>query len=315
MKIVITEPRFTKPENLIWGDFKNKRGQVLRTANAPAQNSRGKILLLGGLSEFCEKYFETIRDLNARGYDVITFDWLAQGGSERPLKQYPTRIYVETFDDYADDLVEFIDTYLADEPFFILAHSMGAHHVLKYALHHPNKNILGLILSAPMIAMYAVERVPPFIRNGILKVISLNKTNFVPAGMDWSPHAMPYLSGTPALTSDPTRAYIQHNWMKQNPVLRLGSPTVAWLLASIKSCTDLQTLLHSHALTYPSLIALAGSDFVVSSDIARQQIPSNATILELPKAKHEILMERDDIRNEFLNNIDSFLEKHNQPKL
>ena len=41
--------------------------------------------LFQGRAEFIEKYFETVRELRARGFAVATIDWRGQGGSERAL--------------------------------------------------------------------------------------------------------------------------------------------------------------------------------------------------------------------------------------
>ena len=44
---------------------------------------RGTIVLLTGRSDYMERYFETMRDLVARGFCVASFDWRGQGGSDR----------------------------------------------------------------------------------------------------------------------------------------------------------------------------------------------------------------------------------------
>lgn len=55
-------------------------GRRLRAAIFRVQGqARGTIALLQGHNEFIEKYFETIDDLRARGFDVATFDWRCQG--------------------------------------------------------------------------------------------------------------------------------------------------------------------------------------------------------------------------------------------
>ena len=46
---------------------------------------KGTVCLFQGRAEFIEKYFETVRDLRARGFAVATFDWRGQGLSERAL--------------------------------------------------------------------------------------------------------------------------------------------------------------------------------------------------------------------------------------
>ena len=305
---VIDETRFCKPDNLCFDSFTNKRGGSIRTARADIPNARGTILLLTGLSEFTEKYFETIRELNAFGFSVVTFDWASQGGSYRTHPSRPTMIYIDSFDDYLSDLDQFINRELSNTSFFILAHSMGGHLALRYTLSHTLPTLKGIILSAPMVMIRTAEILPRFIVSPLLKILKKFPLSFVPAGLDWSPYATPRLSGTPALTSDPHRAFIQHNWMHEVPALRLGSPSNQWLLAALHSCACLSNELCSYKITVPLLVCLAGDDSVVSSPSARAALASQGRIVEIAGAKHEILMERDELRRMFFENIYPFLE-------
>ncbi len=63
-------------------------GVSLRVAQWPASAMpiQGTVLLLQGRAEFIEKYFETVDHFRARGFDVVSFDWRGQGGSERLLR-------------------------------------------------------------------------------------------------------------------------------------------------------------------------------------------------------------------------------------
>jgi lysophospholipase len=51
----------------------------------PKEKRKGSILLLGGRSEFLEKYSEITGKLNQKGFDVYGFDWRGQGLSSRML--------------------------------------------------------------------------------------------------------------------------------------------------------------------------------------------------------------------------------------
>ena len=70
-------------------------GVAIRTARWPALTPRplGTICLFHGRSEFIEKYFEIVRDLRARGFAVATFDWRGQGGSDRLIEDPAPRPY------------------------------------------------------------------------------------------------------------------------------------------------------------------------------------------------------------------------------
>ena len=58
-------------------------GRLLRYAlwDPPAGSRKGTVCIFEGRGEFIEKYFETVRDLQARGYGVAVLDWRGQGGS------------------------------------------------------------------------------------------------------------------------------------------------------------------------------------------------------------------------------------------
>ena len=60
--------------------LKTPDGVALRFARwAPPPGRKGTVCLFPGRAEFIEKYFETVRDLRARGFAVATIDWRGQG--------------------------------------------------------------------------------------------------------------------------------------------------------------------------------------------------------------------------------------------
>src|SRR5262245_10884868 len=84
-------------------------GDVLRFARwSPLPGRKGTVCLFQGRAEFIEKYFETVRDLRARGFAVATLDWRGQGLSQRALRN-SRKGYVRSFDEYLIDLETFIN--------------------------------------------------------------------------------------------------------------------------------------------------------------------------------------------------------------
>ncbi len=61
--------RFLEPEGFRWGRFSARDGAHLRWGHLPAGTTHDCVLV-GGFLEFIEKYFEVVRDLNARGFNV-----------------------------------------------------------------------------------------------------------------------------------------------------------------------------------------------------------------------------------------------------
>src|SRR5438445_13459189 len=101
---LVSIPANPVPEQVVTGMLKTRDGISLRFARwAPPPGRKGTICLLPGRAEFIEKYFETVRDLRARGFAVAMLDWRGQGLSERALSNSRKR-YVRSFSDYGNDL-------------------------------------------------------------------------------------------------------------------------------------------------------------------------------------------------------------------
>src|SRR5262249_21650810 len=97
---VVRVPGNPDPEGaeVFW--LEGRGGVRLRALFAPAavKPARGSVILCNGRTEFIEKYFEVIRELQGRGFAVFTMDWRGQGLSGRLLKQ-PQKGHLDTFDD------------------------------------------------------------------------------------------------------------------------------------------------------------------------------------------------------------------------
>src|SRR6266540_3605073 len=108
MKLV-SIPANPVPDNVATGNLALPDGRKLRFARwAPPPGRKGTVCILPGRAEFIEKYFETVRDLRARGFAVAVLDWRGQGLSERALGN-PRKGYVRNFAQYQIDLETFIN--------------------------------------------------------------------------------------------------------------------------------------------------------------------------------------------------------------
>src|SRR6516164_10645488 len=126
---LLSIPANPVPEGAVTGKLKTPDGVELRFARwAPPPGRKGTVCLFQGRAECIEKYFETIRDLRARGFAVATIDWRGQGGSQRALKN-GRKGYVRSFAQYQIDLETFVREIVLPDcppPVFALGHSMGA---------------------------------------------------------------------------------------------------------------------------------------------------------------------------------------------
>ena len=96
MKLV-SIPANPVPDDVVTGTLKTPDRVELRFARwAPPPGRKGTVCMFQGRAEFIEKYFETVRDLRARGFAVATLDWRGQGLSQRALRD-PRKGYVRSF--------------------------------------------------------------------------------------------------------------------------------------------------------------------------------------------------------------------------
>src|ERR1041385_67871 len=105
---LISIPANPVPDNFVTGALKTPDGVALRFARwLPPAGRRGTVCIFQGRTEWIEKYFETVRDLGARGFAVAALGCGGQGLSDRVLS-YPRKSYVRDFPDYDLNLETFM---------------------------------------------------------------------------------------------------------------------------------------------------------------------------------------------------------------
>ncbi len=111
----------------------------------PAKNSRGRVLLIHGISEHSGRHANTINCLVENGYSVVRFDLRGMGQSGG------RRQWIERFEDYVEDaadVLNWIQRTHPDLPTFVMGHSLGGLIATHFAPRY-QRLLKGLILSAP----------------------------------------------------------------------------------------------------------------------------------------------------------------------
>src|ERR1051326_7093713 len=202
---LISIPANPVPDNFVTDCLKTPDGVSLRFARwQPPPGRRGTVCIFQGRGEWIEKYFETVRDLRARGFAVATLDWRGQGLSDRGLTDRH-KGHVHSFSEYDTDLETFMrEVVLPDcpPPLFAIGHSTGAT-VLIRAAYRGHRWFDRVVLIAPLIGLAGAGSTAT--ARGIVRVLRLAGfgSNYVPGGesviMELRPFAGNYL------TSDPVR--------------------------------------------------------------------------------------------------------------
>jgi lysophospholipase len=306
---LLSIPANPVPDGAVTGMLKTPDGVALRFARWPAPPGRkGTVCVFQGRAEFMEKYFETVRDLRARGFAVATLDWRGQGGSERALRN-PRKGYVRNFAQYQIDLETFVKEVVLPDcppPVFALAHSMGASILLSTA-YAGQRWFDRMVLLAPMLSLPGMRRLTAtrmMVRS--LRLLGLGSL-YVPGGNASALQQRPFAGNF--LTSDPVRYARNVAVLEAEPALATGWPTVGWTDAAFRVMAEFAQPNYPARIRQPLLIIAAGLDAIVSTPAidefsARLRAGSH---LIVPGARHELLMEQDRFRNQVLAAFDAFV--------
>jgi lysophospholipase len=283
-------------------------GYHLRAMSIRVGNAKGTVVILGGRADFIERYFETARDLMDRGFCVASVDLRGQGGSQR-LTEKRLRGHVDQFEEYDEDIRAFMTQVVLPDcppPYYVLAHSTGGNLILR-AIRTRNW-FKKCVLVAPLIDLnYGAWPV---------RAVRLLTSLAMTARLGWvylpgrrqTPLGRKDFAGNP-LTKDQRRWNRDSAVLEAAPNLGTGGPTYGWLSATLKSIATLRRLKSAKGLKCPVLIVAAGLDSVVDNEAIRKfsERVAGVSVITIREALHEILLERDEVRSQFLAAFDAFV--------
>jgi lysophospholipase len=282
-------------------------GRMLRAASFTPEEPRGTIALFQGRAEFIEKYFETVANFMARGFKVVTLDWRGQGGSERELANR-RKGHIDDFQFYQRDLDAFVEQVVSacPQPWFAVAHSMGAAILLQRAS-EARPPFQRLVLTAPMIDIAGL-RFPTGARllADMLDMLGFGGM-FIPGGSSATFFETGF-EGNP-LTSDPRRFARNVAVVAKAPELAVGDPTIGWANSAFRQMARFAAAEFAQRVRTPTLIIGCGADTIVSlRAIEKFSFRLDlASLVTIEGARHEIMMERDLLRDRFFAAFDAFI--------
>ncbi len=288
---------------LVW--FVGASGRRLRGCVIPAQArpARGSVIVCPGRTEFIEKYFEVAGDLIARGFAVLILDWPGQGLSDRLLEDRE-KGHIDSFQTFmgalANGLGEMQDR--LPRPHVSLAHSMGGAIALA-ALSDGLVEVDAAAFSAPMWGLKA-----RFF--GIRYLVWAMRVMGRSGDYARQP-GPPERFETNIVTHDARRWRIQRDLVDAAPDLAIGPVTWGWLGASLEIVRNFARSSRLEALDIPVLVATAREEMLVDNETHASicaRLP-DCEHLHVDGARHEILMETDDIRALFWAGFDRLLKR------
>lgn len=266
---------------------------------------RQLVVLVNGRAENLLKWTELAYDFFLSGYDVLLFDHRGQGYSQR-LLQDPDKGHLDEFRFYTDDMAKIIEhaTALYDyKAQYIVAHSLGAL-ISSYYLANYDHHIKRAVLSAPF---FGAPLKSPIRDQLVLAAMNLfgqgsryvfGKTSYKPADLDNN-----------ELSHCKTRMKWMNRVNRKFPELHLGGPTFRWVHLCLNAIKGLPKILPR--IEIPVLIFQSERDRIVSN----KNLEKLTTLLPkgemdvIAHAKHEILFERDVIREQAIKRILAFFRQ------
>lgn len=295
-------------QHMVFGTFRGQNGVKIKTAHCVPSQPRGALVLLNGRVETYLKYKEVIYDLYRNGFVCFTYDHRGQGLSER-MTTDPQHGYVEDFDHYVADSFTFIEQVVRPvwpDELLLLCHSMGGAIGALCLIQQPQL-FSRAVLCSPMFGIKPA--LPNWLATVLISVgLKANRLRKKDSG---------YFFGQKSYTAYPfqvnplTHSKIRYNTVKAlyeaSPDLQIGGVTSEWLAAAHQAMLTIEA--QAERIVTPTLVLSSGHDLIIDNNRQRKVVNSipDCTYLTIEHAFHELLTERDDIRNPAMQSALDFL--------
>jgi lysophospholipase len=299
------------PNGAITGTIMTVDGVQLRFARwrPTVRRSQGTVCLFQGRAEQIEKYFEVVGDLRRRGFAVATFDWRGQGGSGRRLRNR-RKGHVDSFSEYDRDLDAFMQEVALPDcppPHYALAHSTGGLVCLR-AAYSGRARFTRIVTTAPLAGLgpMRISQANAHRLAAVLTALGFGEL-YAPGSKGMSLEEIPF-AGNP-LTGDPARFAREVEVVTKAPDIAIGPPTIGWVYAACRAMQEATDPDFGPSIKIPVLIVAAALDKVVSLraiELLAAELRAGAQVV-VAGANHEIMMERDTLREQFWAAFDAFI--------
>jgi len=283
-----------------------KGGCTIAHASLAGKPGKPALVILPGRTEPYLKYYELAYDLRALGHPIYLMDHRGQGKSCRMLSDRQ-RGHVEDFFDYMHDLRSLLSSVVrpaGHKKVILLGHSMGGAVATLLAQRYPAE-VHGLVLSSPMLRI-DTGNLAEWVAHS-----AANANCLMGKGGDYAPGQKPYNPAATFSANQVTHSAERFALYKQvlaaNSSLAVGGATNRWVKEALEETWDMQK--KGSKIKAKVLMLQAGEDRVVKNsgqDRVCAAAPSCKKLV-FAGAYHELLMERDVIRDAALKSIKAFL--------
>jgi lysophospholipase len=262
------------------------------------------LVILPGRTESTVKYAEFLHDIQDLNLAVFIIDHRGQGASGRETGERELQ-YVQDFSFYREDLALLMKEVVAPHGFkdvYALGHSMGANILALHMVQNPDA-FRKVVVSSPMLDISPAPFPFSWMAYSFATIacwLGFEKS-FVPG------HGPLQFVEAYRGTSSELRykAFHQLRWDRQEE--RVGGVSFRFAQKALEATWKMRD--DAHKLMAPMLMFQAGNDDVVlteGQDYVCQRA-KQCRKLTFPEARHEIHIERDRIRNDWLQEIRQFL--------
>lgn len=281
----------------------------IRIGGWKTEDAKGTVLLFDGRTEYIEKYGRAANDFLANGYNLLSIDWRGQGLADR-LTNDPAAGHVCDFPDYQRDvkaMMEHADSLGFSAPYFLIGHSMGGG--IGFRALTDGLPVQAAAFTGPMWGFVVPLAFRPFARMIASTAVSLGKGhNYVLTGSSENYIDSSEFDGN-ELTNDAEMWNYMRNQVRSVPQFALGSPTMKWLK---KAYEEVDFIHASNAPDLPCLTFLGSEECIVHSGKVRRRMANwpGGKLVEIPGGRHEVLMDKPEMRSKIANDICAFFDEH-----
>ena len=289
-----------------FGAFEGVGGVSIAYGAFERDSDSGALIILGGVPESYIEYAEIIYDLRDLNLSTYVMDYRGVGFSGRML-QDTAKTHVDAFDDYVRDIALFYEKIVnrrEHEKVFFMAHSTGAAMVAAF-LADNDVNVDGCVFTSPLFQVNT-GAIPLFVAVPLAALlVATGKGEEYAPGQGFASAAV--YEDNPTTSSYDRWSKWEEDLMTQHEELRFWGYTTGWVQQSFRGSRYARKV--APELEMPILILQAEIDAYATRAGQRsfRNRAKNCEMIRIAGSRHQLLMERDEIRNDVLDHIRGFI--------